>query len=116
MLIDLGHSRPSKISYTCSSNFNLFNKIQKIYFFTIALYYRDAKAAIVVYDITNKKSFDTVITWVKEVKSYGPKNISNFLNKINKIRIFQYSFSNRWKQMWFGRTFGSVIRRCIEIS
>ena len=76
MLIDLGHSRARKISYPCSFNFNWFIKFNKSIFSHKALYYRDAKAAIVVYDITQKKSFDTVVNWVKEVKSFGPKNLS----------------------------------------
>ena len=39
------------------------------------LYYRDAAAAIVVYDITSDESFQSVKSWVKEVNQLGPKNI-----------------------------------------
>ncbi|CAB3996907.1 ras-related Rab-31 [Paramuricea clavata] len=36
------------------------------------LYYRDASAAIVVYDITNQGSFYALQDWIKEIKRYGP--------------------------------------------
>ncbi|XP_028391902.1 ras-related protein Rab-22A-like [Dendronephthya gigantea] len=36
------------------------------------LYYRDASAAIVVYDITNQSSFFALKDWIKEIKRYGP--------------------------------------------
>lgn len=36
------------------------------------LYYRDASAAIVVYDITNQGSFFALKDWIKEIKRYGP--------------------------------------------
>ena len=34
-------------------------------------YYRDAHGAIIVFDLTNRKSFDEVKNWIKELKSYG---------------------------------------------
>lgn len=37
------------------------------------LYYRDASAAIVVYDITNQTSFYALKDWIKEIKRYGPQ-------------------------------------------
>ncbi|XP_046842555.1 ras-related protein Rab-22A-like [Xenia sp. Carnegie-2017] len=36
------------------------------------LYYRDASAAIVVYDITNQSSFYALKDWIKEIRRYGP--------------------------------------------
>lgn len=36
------------------------------------LYYRDASAAVVVYDITNQGSFYALQDWIKEIKRYGP--------------------------------------------
>jgi len=36
----------------------------------------DAKVAIVVYDITNKSSFEKLKMWIKEIRDYGPKRIS----------------------------------------
>ncbi|OMJ70274.1 hypothetical protein SteCoe_31785 [Stentor coeruleus] len=38
-------------------------------------YYRQAKGALIVYDITDRKSFDKVVSWIKELKSQAEKNI-----------------------------------------
>ena len=39
------------------------------------MYYRGAAAAIVVYDITKKESFNNVTTWLNECKTQSPKNV-----------------------------------------
>ena len=39
------------------------------------MYYRDANAAILVYDITKKQSFEGLKRWYNELREYGPKNI-----------------------------------------
>ena len=39
------------------------------------LYYSEANGAIVVYDITDRCSFDEVKSWVEEIKVYASKNI-----------------------------------------
>ena len=36
------------------------------------MYYRGAAAAVVVYDITRKKSFATLKRWVSELRTHGP--------------------------------------------
>ncbi|XP_078607355.1 ras-related protein Rab-31-like [Branchiostoma floridae x Branchiostoma japonicum] len=38
-------------------------------------HYRDAAAAIVVYDVTSQKSFQTLKDWIRELKQYGSDNI-----------------------------------------
>ena len=38
-------------------------------------YYRQAKGAVVVYDITDRKSFDKVVSWIKELKDQAEKDI-----------------------------------------
>jgi small GTP-binding protein len=35
------------------------------------VYYRDAKGVILVYDITNARSFERVQKWIEEVRSYN---------------------------------------------
>ncbi len=42
----------------------------------VAMYYRGAAAAILVYDITRSSTFKTLQTWVEELKSKGPKDIA----------------------------------------
>jgi len=39
------------------------------------MYYRGASAAVIVYDITKKSSFETMIHWVDELKQRAPPNI-----------------------------------------
>ena len=34
-------------------------------------YYRDCQGAIIVFDITKKKTFDYIFTWIKEIQNYG---------------------------------------------
>ena len=38
-------------------------------------YYRQAKGALTAYDITDRKSFDKVVSWIKELKDQGAKDI-----------------------------------------
>ena len=40
-----------------------------------AMYYQDAAAAILVYDITKKESFNAITYWMSELKSKAPENI-----------------------------------------
>jgi len=39
-------------------------------------YYRGAHGAMVVYDITNKNTFDNVDKWIKEIKELGGKGVN----------------------------------------
>ena len=39
------------------------------------MYYKDCQVAIVVYDITNKSSFEVLKEWVKELENYGPRHL-----------------------------------------
>lgn len=49
-------------------------------------YYRDAKGALIVYDITDKTTFDRVIAWVNELQVQASKDIAIVLvgNKCDK--------------------------------
>ena len=42
-------------------------------------YYKGAKGALVVYDITNKFTFESVDKWVQDLNSYGDKNLTLLL-------------------------------------
>ena len=39
-------------------------------------YYKSGVCALVVYDITNRDSFNNISTWVEECKNNGPSTIS----------------------------------------
>lgn len=45
---------------------------QELYHSITRKYYRDADCAIVVYDITNRHSFQSVESWIRDVKSNAP--------------------------------------------
>ncbi|KAL4438908.1 hypothetical protein ABPG74_016628 [Tetrahymena malaccensis] len=51
------------------------------------LYYRDTHAALIVYDITNKTSFEVLKKWVSELREHGPANITIAVvgNKVDLI-------------------------------
>jgi len=39
------------------------------------MYYRGAAACIIVYDITNQNTFDSLKSWIKELRDHGSTNI-----------------------------------------
>jgi small GTP-binding protein len=41
-----------------------------------AAYYKGAKGAMIVYDITKPESFNNVDKWFNEIREYGEKNVS----------------------------------------
>ena len=44
------------------------------------IFYKDASAAILVYDITNKKSFEEIKNyWVGQLREHAQENINKFL-------------------------------------
>uniref|UniRef100_A0A6B2LM08 Uncharacterized protein n=1 Tax=Arcella intermedia TaxID=1963864 RepID=A0A6B2LM08_9EUKA len=68
-------------------------------------YYRNAHGAIVVYDITNKTSFQNVLQWMHAVDENGPKIIQKVLvgNKTDLDNLRQVEteealiFADKWK-------------------
>ena len=40
------------------------------------MYFRDADAALILYDITNRKSFEAVQSWINELHEKAPTNIT----------------------------------------
>ena len=50
-------------------------------------YYKDSKGIVLIYDVTNKKSFDNLKTWIEEISNECSKFTSVFLlgNKIDDI-------------------------------
>ena len=39
------------------------------------MYYRGAKAAVCVFDVTNESSYERVITWLRDLKIHADPNI-----------------------------------------
>eukprot|EP01015_Nassula_variabilis_P030096 TRINITY_DN6572_c0_g1_i4.p2 TRINITY_DN6572_c0_g1~~TRINITY_DN6572_c0_g1_i4.p2 ORF type:complete len:157 (-),score=39.44 TRINITY_DN6572_c0_g1_i4:61-531(-) len=48
---------------------------QEKYESLVPMYYKDAKVALIVYDITNQSSFEKVKFWVQELREKGPPNM-----------------------------------------
>lgn len=56
--------------------FNIWDTAGQERFKSLApLYYRDAAAAILVYDITSESSFHALKTWIRELGRFGPSDI-----------------------------------------
>jgi small GTP-binding protein len=57
-------------------NFQIWDTAgQERYHSLAPMYYRDARAAVVVYDITNSDSFATAQKWVRELKQRGSSDV-----------------------------------------
>eukprot|EP00826_Nyctotherus_ovalis_P008339 TRINITY_DN12155_c0_g4_i2.p1 TRINITY_DN12155_c0_g4~~TRINITY_DN12155_c0_g4_i2.p1 ORF type:complete len:227 (-),score=54.38 TRINITY_DN12155_c0_g4_i2:78-758(-) len=48
---------------------------QEVYRSLASFYYRDADAVVLVYDVTNKKSFEELIYWVGEINQHSTKSV-----------------------------------------
>ncbi len=101
-----------------TKNFKIENNIVKVQIWDTAgqeryrsitnAYYKGAKGALLVYDITNKKSFDNLDKWISDLKTNGDEKISIVLlgNKSdlesqrvisteegkNKAELFKFAF------------------------
>ena len=72
-----------------TKNFNIDNNIVKVQIWDTAgqeryrsitnAYYKGAKGCILVYDITNKTTFDNIDKWLSELKGNGDENMSIIL-------------------------------------
>ncbi|KAH0793523.1 ras-related protein Rab-5B [Histomonas meleagridis] len=60
------------------------------------MYFQNADAAIIVYDITSSESFSDVETWLKELREKGPENIVICLagNKSDLSQMRAVSYEN----------------------
>ena len=64
-----------------SLQFNIWDTAGQEKFRSLSrIFYKDASAAILVYDITNKKSFEEIKNyWVGQLKEHAQENINKFL-------------------------------------
>ena len=70
-------------------------------------YYKGAKGALIVYDITNKFTFDSVDKWVQDLNLYGDKNLTLLLvgNKsdlVDKRQVSQEEGEEKAKRFSLG--------------
>ncbi|XP_060644719.1 ras-related protein Rab-5A-like isoform X1 [Drosophila nasuta] len=68
----------------------------------VSMYYRNAQAAIVVYDIQNQDSFQRAKTWLKELRKQAPPNIVIALagNKadLSNIRVVEFDEAKQYAE------------------
>ncbi len=67
--VDVGNAAPIQFQIWDTAG-------QEKYHSLAPMYYRGAAAAIIVYDISNKKSFQTLKNWVEELNEKGPGDIT----------------------------------------
>ena len=61
---------------THTVKFNIWDTAgQERYHALAKMYYRDASAAILVFDLTQPKSFQDLKIWLEEMHDHGPKNL-----------------------------------------
>lgn len=62
----------------------------------ISSYYRGGECIIVVFDLTNRESFDNLNNWISEIDTYGRKNPNPIIfvvgNKVDKIKDRKISY------------------------
>jgi small GTP-binding protein len=68
---------------------------QEIYKSITRSYYKGSAAAILVYDITKRSTFNNIISWLNDCKQYGSKNICIMLvgNKIDMNNKREVSYN-----------------------
>ena len=84
-------------------NFEIWDTAgQERYHSLAPMYYRGARCALVVYDITNNNSFEKAKEWVKELHYAGIENLSIALvgNKLDKAgsRIVDYNTAKQYAE------------------
>ena len=60
---------------------------QELYRSLITDFYRNVSVCLLVYDVTDKKSFNDIDGWLKEAKEKNPKGIEHFVLIGNKIDL-----------------------------
>ncbi|XP_045046007.2 ras-related protein Rab-37 isoform X2 [Desmodus rotundus] len=70
-------------------------------------YYRDAQALLLLYDITNKSSFDNIRAWLTEIHEYAQRDVVILLlgNKASFPRVTHLGLTGR-REQWKGDTLG----------
>ncbi len=72
------------------------------------MYYRNAAAAVVVYDITSEATFDVLQEWITELHRLGPPNIvlaiaGNKCDLEDKREVRRMSLVSHWVHSDNGR-------------
>ena len=91
--------------------FNIWDTAgQERYHSLAKMYYRDANAAIMVYDITKKGSFDGLKRWHKELTEFGPKDIAIIIAG-NKEDLVETEAVAPDEAQGFARSIGALYKK-----
>lgn len=71
-------------------------------------YYRGAHGIIMVYDVSNKRSFDHLINWIKEVDQYGTNEEAVIILVGNKIDLEDLRMVSREEGLLFARKYSTL--------
>ena len=74
------------------------------------MYYQDAQAAILVYDITDKESFKELKNWYRELKDNGPEDITIAV-AANKMDLCDDEVVNEEEARNWARSIGATYRK-----
>lgn len=91
--------------------FNIWDTAgQERYHSLAKMYYRDANAAIMVYDITKKGSFEGLKKWHKELAEFGPKDIAIVVAG-NKEDLVESEAVGPEEAQAFARSIGAIYKK-----
>lgn len=73
---DQGKFIPGSFSATVGIGFTIWDTAGQERFRSVThAYYRDAQALLLLYDITNKSSFDNIRAWLTEIHEYAQRDV-----------------------------------------
>ncbi|XP_059854232.1 ras-related protein Rab-37 isoform X3 [Delphinus delphis] len=73
---DQGKFIPGSFSATLGIGFTIWDTAGQERFRSVThAYYRDAQALLLLYDITNKSSFDNIRAWLTEIHEYAQRDV-----------------------------------------
>lgn len=91
--------------------FNIWDTAgQERYHSLAKMYYRDANAAIMVYDITKKGSFEGLKKWQKELADFGPKDIAIIIAG-NKEDLVESEATSPEEAKAFAKSIGALYKK-----
>jgi small GTP-binding protein len=91
--------------------FNIWDTAgQERYHSLAKMYYRDANAAIMVYDITKKGSFEGLKRWHKELTEFGPKDIAIIIAG-NKEDLVETEAVSPEEAQGFAKSIGALYKK-----
>jgi len=91
--------------------FNIWDTAgQERYHSLAKMYYRDANAAIMVYDITNPESFQGLKRWHSELQEFGPKDIIVAIAG-NKEDLVETEMVSQQEAQQYAQSIGAIFKK-----